>query len=90
MTVPTRQDAYESLTTPYPDIPSEYLTGLERGELGDWLQEVCDAGWDISIEADHHGVTIGRTVDDDEFWGGDDRRRVDIMIVRAYLAWKQR
>jgi hypothetical protein len=77
------------LPNPYPDIPSEYQLGLDRGRLGDWLQEVVDAGWDVSIE--HGGVHIGRNLEYGSYGGFDpDTHRVDIMLVRAYLAWKER
>lgn len=72
--------------TAYPDIPSEYLVGLDRGKLGAMLQEVHDAGWDIHVLPGH--VVIS---EEWEYTGtDDDTHRVDIMIARAYLAWKGR
>lgn len=76
--------------TAYPDIPSEYLVGLARGALGDWLQEVHDAGWYVHIPpTGFHSVSISKW--DEAYWGtDDDTHRVDVMIARAYIAWKGR
>lgn len=89
----TWQDAYGALTTRYPDVPAEYLIGLERGKLGDWLQEVHDAGWELGIDAPNaQGMVAAVICQDGTVFIGtdDDTHRVDIMLVRAYLAWKGR
>lgn len=102
----TAMDLLGIMPNPYPDIPSEYQLGLARGALGDWLQEVYDAGWDVAIESGTREQLIS------EAWGSieypkratishwkqnlgyhgtdDDTHRVDIMIARAYIAWKGR
>lgn len=79
--------------TAYPDIPAEMLTGLARGELSHYLQEVHDAGWFVHISpaigGNRANVKIWRAYD--HYYGrDDDTHRVDIMIARAYIAWKGR
>lgn len=72
------------------DIPAEYLTGLAQGRLGEWVQEVVDAGAHVTFN--RYGVTISMhgaaarnmwTTDND---GGD----IERAFVRVYLAWRQR
>lgn len=76
--------AFGSLHSVYDDIPAEMLIGLDRGKLGDWLQEVHDAENDIEIIA--NCVVIAGNYEGRD----DDTHRVDVMILRAYLAWKGR
>lgn len=91
----TAMDLLGIMPNPYPDIPSEYQLGLARGALGDWLQEVHDAGWQIIVSAEDNLAEIWRTTSihqpADIYQGrDDDTHRVDIMIARAYIAWKGR
>lgn len=92
MTAPDWTAAHGAITA-YPDIPSEVLTGLARGELSRYLQEVHDAGWHIEVDAPSDYGFIAAAISNKvlSYIGQDDAtHRVDIMIVRAYLAWKGR
>jgi hypothetical protein len=85
MTDTTWLDAYGALSA-YPDIPAEYLTGLSQGRLGDWLQEVVDAGWMVAFEDSL--CRISQDNPRQHFTGTAEQP--DIAFVRAYLAWKGR
>lgn len=67
-------------------LPSEYEIGLGRGRLGDWIQDVVDAGWQISMSPNR--VAITRQKNDDSFEGhGTDS--IERVFVRAFIDWKQ-
>lgn len=71
-------------------LPSEIEIGLGRGRLGDYLQEMVDAGWDIDIKArydvyvqDEKGVVIH--VDANEM-----DRDVERSLAVLYVRWKEK
>lgn len=74
------------------DIPSEYLVGLGRGRLGEWLQEVVNSGgWVAFGPISDSGPTV---VIFDEYKqlypGAAPDNDVEHAMVRAYLAWRDR
>lgn len=68
-------------------IPAEYEIGLARGKLGEWIQEVHDAGCTIAI------VPVGRVVircgiDGPTF--ADDDTDIERAFARSYIQWRER
>lgn len=84
------------------DIPAEYRVGLGRGRLGDWMQEVHDAGWSITIGRDVEAmdwhavqpldrVTISRPDDAIGYYGVDEEtHNIEYMFIRAFIPWRKR